>query len=711
MYSPIEGGTSEVISHLTCYIPPQPPREDIAYHDLHEDEQYWRRTPLPEWWAEKYKAEQIKRETDPKYIDAQLQKFRNQEWKRRLNGYWFYNKGVATYLTGTCYFFMNWWRGGHQENDGYATYADEIRRRFYFRQYCAEDQHCLGYVISGSRGFGKTYEESCCLVESLTKTPRKREGVIQSKSEEDAKKKVFQSKIVPSYNDLPEFFKPISNHGTHPEKGLSFFRDSVRGKGKKSVTFDDNEELQNILYPVPAKEKYLSGGSYAEIFMDEIGVTDPKKEADVDIRLQVNRFCVYRNNKKIGLMRCTTTVEEIDKGGKEFKKVWDKSDQRVRTGNGFTTSGIYRMFVSDIQTSNQFLDKYGFIDVKKAREFHDNERKAREKDYNELMSYIRKNPRTEQEMFYVKSNRCHFDAFGLTQRYEAIKQMDTKPYRFGMFQRVNGVANGNVEWIPCFHPESEYDEDRDTGDMYCSHCRFVVSYLPPSAIINNVSIQSFGSFTEYTPNNQIKFTAGLDPYQNSIVLDEDRGSKSGFYIKMKYDPIIDNPEEPLYNHFTDAPCLEYIYRAGDVYEMYNDVLNAIWYYGCCVFPETNKRGFLEWMKQNGYGGFLTMKPKGITNSDSVLNPNTDGGASSTTPMIQHYTDLIEADVKRNVHKYPFPRLIYQLLHFDNTNTTKFDGAVAWGFTLVSAQKKVQEKKVETNVSYWRVYDEYGNEIK
>jgi len=145
--------------------------------------------------------------------------------------------------------------------------------------------------------------------------------------------------------------------------------------------------------------------------------------------------------------------------------------------------------------------------------------------------------------------------------------------------------------------------------------------------------------------------------------------------------------------------------------MFNDKLKALWYYGSPVFPETNKPAFKEWLKQNGYGGFLVMKPKGITTTDDLLKPNTDGGASSTSPMIQHYTDLIESDVKRNVHKYPFPRLIYQLLHFDNSETQKWDAAVSWGFTLVGAQKVVEEKKTETDVKLWRTYDNHGVEIK
>lgn len=712
MYEQIKNGKFEEVGGLKCWTPP-PPIDDnlILFSQYAQEDQFWRRTSLPEWWGETYAYEQQKRQNDPRYKEPKLQKFRNQEWARRLDGIHCLINNEITFLTGPTYFYLNWWRSDHPENDGYPIYYDQIRRRFYFRQFCAEDPLCLGYVIAGSRGFGKSTEECAVITEDITRPPTRRRAILQSKSEDDARDKIFKVKIMPSYNALPEFYKPVSNHGSLNDTKLSFFRPAIRGKQAKDVIYGDAEELQNIITYVSAKEKAISGDSCASILQDEIGVTDPKKEADVDKRVQHNRFAVYRNNIKRGLIRATTTVEEMDKGGAEFKKVWDKSDTRKRTANGFTLSGLYRLFVKDLETTTQFADKYGKIDELRAKLFHDNERKAREKDHAEFLSYVRKNPREEREMFIVKSEHCHFDAYGLTQRYEAIMNLDVKPYRIGNFDWVNGIRHGKIEWIPCFHPESEYEADKDTGEMYCRHCRYVISYLPPEGICNNVLTENYGTFTQYTPQNDIKFRAGLDPFQNSLVLDESRGSKAGFYIKLKYDPILDNPEEPTYKHFTDAPCLEYLSRPEDVYDMFEDVLKALWYYGCPILPETNKPAFKEWLKQNGYGGFLLMKPKGITTSDDVLKPNNDGGANSTSPMISHYTDLIQSDVKRNVNKYCFPRLIYQLLHFDNSETKKWDAAVAWGFTLVGAQKKIEEPPKTDDVQFWRTYDANGVEIR
>ena len=83
-------------------------------------------------------------------------------------------------------------------------------------------------------------------------------------------------------------------------------------------------------------------------------------------RMNVNRFCVYRNDRKVGMIRATTTVEEMEQGGKECKMIWDESDQTSRTANGMTISGLYRLFVPVTETATQFADKYGIIDEEKA---------------------------------------------------------------------------------------------------------------------------------------------------------------------------------------------------------------------------------------------------------------------------------------------------------------------------------------------------------
>ena len=102
MFEPIEGGSYEDIDTLQlsdakirCYLPPIPTdKNKILFSDLPTSEQYWRRTPLPEWWDELLLEEMKLKENNPKYFNPKLQKFRNQEWERRMNGVWFMNNGT-----------------------------------------------------------------------------------------------------------------------------------------------------------------------------------------------------------------------------------------------------------------------------------------------------------------------------------------------------------------------------------------------------------------------------------------------------------------------------------------------------------------------------------------------------------------------------------------------------------------------------------------
>ena len=206
------------------------------------------------------------------------------------------------------------------------------------------------------------------------------------------------------------------------------------------------------------------------------------------------------------------------------------------------------------------------------------------------------------------------------------------------------------------HDTGSYEVDKDTYERFCPKCRFFINIntFPDASEQNNVEIQNIGGREFYVPKNQLKYTGGADPYQNSFVINEGKGSKAGFYIKRKYDYLIDPPEKPIYMHVTNAPSLEYLYRAGDVYEMYEDILKACWFHGCEVLPEANKIGLQKWLEEY-YPYFLIKRPKGLTQSDPT-SAKVDNGLNSSQPVINAYTDAIEYDVKNNVHKYPFPTL-------------------------------------------------------
>ncbi len=715
MYKPYKGGSSVEVQGLKIYLPKRPPKGLIAGFDLPKKQQKWKRTPLPSFWSERREEEIYKQQTNPKHTDPVLEEFRRQQWGRRLYGYWFYNHGKPTYITGQNYYYLNWCQFDHPENDGYPIYYDFTRLTFYFRQYCTEDPHCLGYLVVGPRGTGKSSEEVACILESMTRPPRRRQAAIQSKSEDDAKQKIFKEKMVEVFKVQPDFFKPIANHGSNPENKLSFFRDTVRGKKAKDVVFSNEAELANVIYPVPAKEKALDGGTYAEILNDEIGKTDPKKEADVYKRMGVNRFCVFRNNRKRGLIRATTTVEEMDKGGDECKKVWDESDVSKRTENGFTLSGLYRYFISAIDAGTQFADKYGsgFIDREKAQRFHLIEREARKNDSQALSSYIRKNPFNPEEAFMKDGEDCVFNAMVLNETYTYLN-LDRNITTRGDFIWKDGLVDGKV----IFKPNSRNgrfevawlpEKDEQTNLVTKVYARHTTIHAPNPSLGHIVRSLEQVVKDQYKPLNDAKFAIATDPVDHGVTVDG-RRSNSAAYAFRKFDLLVDDPnkldKEDRLDWETHNFVVEYIYRSPEPDMYYEDMIKLCAFFGCQILAENQKRGIITYFNTRGYGLFIMNRPKFTFTAQGTAQDTP--GIPASKPLIQQYTDKLQTFVHYHGHRLKFKRLTADLLDFDPNKPTKHDPTVAAGLTLIASEKEMP-KKVDTvgGLQYVKYYDNTG----
>lgn len=691
------GGEMVHVQGLDIHLPKKPEKKLIANWDLPKKEQKWRRSTLPDDWNERRAEEIRKQDENAKYVDPTLEAFRVQEWTRRLNGYWFFNNGKATYITGPNYYYINWCKFDHPENGGYPTYFDFTRSLFYFRDYCVELQRCLGYLVIGPRGTGKSSEEVACILESMTRPPGRRQAAIQSKSEDDAKQKIFKEKMVEVYKALPDFFQPISNHGSNPESKLSFFKNTVRGKKAKNMKMSAEEELANVIYPVPAKEKALDGGTFSEILNDEIGKTDPKREANVYDRQNVNRFCVFRNNRKRGMIRATTTVEEMDKGGLECHKVWKESDQLKLTKNGFTISGLFRFFISAIDACNQFADEYGYIDRAKAKEYHDIERDARKHDPVAYSSYIRKNPYTTGEAFMVDGDRCVFNAMILNDRWALLDQHDKIAQR-GDFIWKDDEQDGKVIFVP----------NSRNGKFY-------VAWLPGKDEDTNKVIQIRSIVLDgrtikcFKPNNDEKFAIATDPVDHGQTVDG-RKSKAAAYVFRKYDMLIDPPdkvdEEGRLKWETHNFVTEYITRPLEPEVYYEDMIKICKFYGCKILVENQKQGIIHYFKHRGYFGFIMNRPENTFTSKGSLQDTP--GIPASRPMIQQYTNKLMTHIQNHGHRLKFKRLVVDLLEFDPNKPTKYDASVAAGFTLIASEKTMPKQTQSTGgAQYFQTFDNTG----
>ena len=152
-------------------------KREIFSRSAKPDYQYWERPTPPQDYDLKRKREIATQNTNPDYFSPELQEYRNQEWDRRLNGFWFMNNGRVTYLTGLHYFYLTHWK----IDVGYPDFRMTDLYFFYFLEYCVQDPNCLGMIEVTKRRQGKTMRAGAFLFELTSRSKNKNAG-MQSKT-------------------------------------------------------------------------------------------------------------------------------------------------------------------------------------------------------------------------------------------------------------------------------------------------------------------------------------------------------------------------------------------------------------------------------------------------------------------------------------------------------------------------------------------------
>jgi hypothetical protein len=722
MYLKKPGSTKRRIKDLyDVWIPPVPPRSEILFSDLKKDDQYWRRTPLPNFYEERRPEELEKQEREKDevdqgirrhvtHFDPKLERYRRQEWNRRIYGVWFMNHGVPTYLTGAHYFYLQWCKFDHEPNNGYPLFYIPQLDRFYFRQLCLEDPFCLGYLMVGPRGGGKTTEEVACQIENITKPGHQRFAAIQSKSDSDAKEVIFQEKMVPLFNSLPDFFKPEFSHGTDPKEQMVFKRKAVTSKNAKKIKHGNDYELGSTISCYPPNNKALDGKTLADVINDEIGKLKPEKEVDAYERNQTNTRTVFRNRRKTGIIRATTTIEHMDMGGDECHEVWLESDPNKRDANGYTVSKLYKYFISAIDVQVDLADKYGFIPYDEAYKQIMNEREPVKDDNAKLSSLMRKNPTTEEEAFIQDQSQCIYDVMILNKRLSDLKMIKAdKKFRKYHAEWKNGVVDGEVELIEnangditiFYMPDEFWSKDR----KLLNACHYYMDDRDPKKKI-------------WMPVNNDFFRASTDPIRY-IKTSDPRASKMAGHGMMLFIPDLDNGKDP--NDFISKNIMwEYCARHTDPEEDYENIIKLMRFFGHSIMPEANAGEFIKHLISRGYQNFIIMRKN--FSRDVLLTKNTKNAMSgenavhSNTETIESYVKRTAAYIRRHGHRLNSIPLIEQLIKFDPKDPTKYDLAVSFGYGILAMEARLdddhdRQKESEMLNSYFQRYDISGNQSK
>lgn len=630
-------------------------KRGILQRSVKKDYQYWERPTPPDNYELKRKKEIFNQKSNPLYFDPELQQYRNQEWDRRLNGFWFYNNGKPTYITGLHYFYLTHWK----IDVGYPQFRITDLEFFYFLEYCIQDPRSLGMIEVTKRRQGKTMRAGAFLFDYPSRSKNKNAG-IQSKTYEDAKDNVFAKGIVMPFKYLIDFFVPIydTEKGQTPKGDLRFFKTNKRGA--QEDIFAEKTELESQITFKSSDIFSYDGQKLHRYLGDEVGKT---KGVDVYDRHQVVQFCLQEDGKFVGKALYTTTVEDMDNGGEAFKKLWEASDQNNRNKNGRTKSGLYRYFMPAYRTL--YYDKFGYPDEERAREEYENERAGLSDDPRALASYIRKNPFTIEEAFFNEAETCLYDAMALNRQMESISWIDKKKlYLQGDFVWKDGIRDTTVEFV-----------EKQNG-RFKVHADF-----PVFDTLSFNQIKQHGSLKSPAAIN--KFCIGVDPFDHSITTSTER-SKGAAYGYRKFDAM---------DALSETFLIQYLYRPEKAELFYEDMIRLSHFLGCKVLAEDNKVGLINYFSARGYELFLEKLPNA-----------TKYGISASVKVHQQIAEVTEAYINDNLHKVRFSELLSDWLTFNINKTTKFDAAMASGYTLISANNAKFAQKIEKTKHIYDIRD-------
>lgn len=676
MYLAIPQGKSINIQGLECWIPPEGYvlnvlTKQLEYRGVYErskkpEEQYWERSPLPSWYKDVIKKEdeylKKKKEDDPPFYDEKYEKYKQEQWDKRLNGCWIkiFNpvkkESESIYLTGFYWMLLQWFN----IDIGYAKFIIPHLHKLYFLQYCLEDPICMGMMDVTKRRFLKTFIGGLFILEYVTRT-KMVNGALQSKTGNDAKK-VFGKAIVYPFRKFPRFFRPEYDMslGINPKTEIRFQQTNIRGK--KAEDSIDKDELGSMIDWGSADPIHYDGQKLHRYFGDEWGKTT---EANIFDRHEVVRYCLLdEEGKIIGKALYSTTVEKLesDKDGVQeaAKQLWEASDQNNREGNGMTQSGLYRYFQTSDEGRN--FDIYGYPNVEKTVNEILADREAVRNNPRALSARMRKEPRTIEEAFSDDGDDCVFNIINIMERE---KQLRENPVFKRKIVYYRDFETGKVKW-------------RDANKRESDFCW---------AMTNEGGLNEGESNKYYWDNDMrkpLRVDKGcitVDGYSNSQG-GRKYGSKASAWIGLKRDILNKNSTGKAIGHLYGRP--------NEKNELHEQVMLASEYWGFQVWYEHNSDDYDSYFKGRGRRGYLGIYPLSCIEPEERKKDKVERHRGfPTTPFslttqhdaaisyVEHYSDSIDYEI-----------LLQSMKKFDPYNRTKFDCVVAFCMLLVCLSEKV-----------------------
>jgi hypothetical protein len=661
-----------------------------------KEEQYWEQLSIPK------ELEKIKSVFDwNKYPDNFKEKwydYIDNEFKHRDEGFSFYNNGVATYITGTHYMYLQW----SKIDVGAPDFRESNRLFFIFWEACKADTRCYGMCYLKNRRSGFSFMSSAELVNQGTISSDARFGIL-SKSGADAKT-MFTDKVVPISLNYPFFFKPIQDGMDRPKTELAYRVPASKFTRKKLDNHENLEELDGLDTTIDWKntgDNSYDGEKLKLLVHDESGKW--LKPDNILNNWRVTKTCLRLGSRIIGKCMMGSTSNALDKGGDNFKKLYYASDVTKRNRNGQTNSGLYSLFIPMEWSYEGFIDTYGIpvFDTPKTSvkgidgneidygviEHWQNEVDGLKTDSDGLNEYYRQFPRTEQHAFRDETKQS---LFNLTKIYEQIDYNND-------LRNTNILTRGNFQWEGGIQDSKVMFYPNKDG-------RFLISWIPPYHLQNNIILKNGLKY----PGNEYIGAFGCDPYDISGTTDG-KGSKGALHGLTKFS-MDDAPPNTFF--------LQYISRPQTAEIFFEDVLMACVFYGMPILAENNKPRLLYYFKRRGYRGFSMNRPDRVFNKLSTTEREIGGIPNSSQDIIQAHAAAIETYIEEHVGLLDtgygtmyFQDTLEDWARFDLNKRTSHDASISSGLAIMACNKNkyipTQKKEIMSVPVGFRKYNNEG----
>jgi hypothetical protein len=688
------------INGLNIALPSVP---NIVYkRDNKKENQYWEPFEYPKELSNIktiFNWHTMHKSFKDKWVD-----YIEEEFDRRENGFFFMNNGVTTYITGSHYMYVQWTK----IDVGLPDYREANRIYYIFWEACKADPRSFGMVYLKIRRSGFSFMGSNELSNTGTLAKDARLGIL-SKTGNDAKT-MFTNKVVPIISNYPFFFKPIQDGMDKPKTELAFRVPAA--KITKKNMYENNETTEEIKgldttidWKNTADNSY-DGEKLLLLVHDESGKWI--KPDNILNNWRVTKTCLRLGSKIIGKCMMGSTPNALEKGGANFKKLYEESNIKTRNANGQTKSGMYSLYIPMEWNFEGYIDRYGMPVFRKpekpvlgidgnmitdgAIDYWENEVASLKSDADALNEFYRQFSRTESHAFRDESKAS---IFNLTKLYQQIDYNDSlikdRVLTKGSFSWLNGEKDTKVVWTP--DPRG----------------RFTVSWIPERNLQNNIVYKNGNKY----PGNDHIGAFGCDPYDISGTVGGG-GSNGSLHGLTKF-----NMDNAPSNHF----FLEYIARPQTAEIFFEDVLMACVFYGMPILVENNKPRLLYHFKNRGYRGFSMNRPDKSFINLSKTERELGGIPNSSEDVKQSHASAIESYIEKYVGldlegtyrdsdemgSMYFSRTIEEWARFDINNRTKFDAAISSGLAIMANQKNVytQVKKESKIIFNFAKYNNSG----